>query len=90
MYAARIAPPKLTVLSVLTTGRTICEAAGVASDIELVVADENSIALQDTWGVAKLRIVARTKIALIGPILPLYDKPPLFEVGAHPIAQFPL
>ena len=74
-----------------TTARTIWEAApGAAIDHELGASRDSAIALHDTWGVAKLRIVARTKIALIAAILPLYDEALLFEMGAHPIAQFPL
>ena len=87
-----IAKPELNVLSVFAaTARTVCgPAPGAAIDHELGASRDSAIALHDTWGVAKLRIVARTKIALIEAILSFYDESLLFEMGAHPIAQFPL
>ena len=50
--------------------RTICELGpGAAIDHELGASRDSAIALHDTCGAAKLRIVARTKIALIAAIL---------------------
>jgi len=63
---------------------------GALSEIEGDASRESAAAVHDTCGVAKLRMVARTKIALIGSILPLYQEPLLFEIGTHPIAQFSL
>ena len=87
-----MARPAPKVLSTFATAREMCDAPDAGDDRTIAPELESdcSMAPHDTCGAAKLRMAARTNIALIETILPLYDEPLLFEVRPHAIAQFAL